>query len=61
MATRFLRALICAPGDHGWTTAGTAVRDDVGYVLPRSEWTAAGPVSPREQDAFRRISAGLAD
>lgn len=69
MAKRILKALMRALGDHGLAMMPPSSPYDFGYALPRSEWAstrhphdrAAAPLSPREEEIFRRITAELAE
>jgi hypothetical protein len=69
MVKRILKALMRAPGEHSWAMVPTSSPYDFGYALPRSEWAptrhphdrAAAPLSPREEEIFRRITADLAE
>lgn len=70
MANRFLAALWRALGEYdGWVLVPPSAPYDFGYVLPRSHWApvrhphdrAAAPLSPREEEIFRRITAELAE
>jgi DNA-binding NarL/FixJ family response regulator len=69
MVKRILEAVMRALRDHGWAMVPPSSPYDLGYALPRSEWAptlhphdrAAAPLSPREEEIFRRITAGLAE
>jgi hypothetical protein len=69
VARRVLRALKRLLGGHGWVMVPPSWPYDLGYVLPRSGWSVAGqrgcraaePLSPQEEEAFRRLTAELAE
>jgi hypothetical protein len=69
MVARLFRALVRVCGGSGYPMAAPSWPYDLGYVLPRSEWAVAAhpadrcaaPLSPREREAFLRLTAELAE